>query len=210
MGKLRILCVHGYRQSEKIFREKSGGFRKLFKRYIDFVFLSAPHEIPEEINLARPEEDRERGWWFSKPDRSYHALDKTDISTGYEDSVALVKSTIASDGPFDGILGFSQGASFVSLLCTLQKELHFKFAILIAGFKSMLSAHSEMYSAPIECPSFHVIGSTDGVIPSHCSEELMESFTSPQVYRHEGGHYIPSSPLLRTALLEFLAPFNSQ
>ncbi len=211
MGKLRVLCIHGYRQNEKIFRERSGGFRKLFKKHIDFVCLSAPHEIPEEANLSRPEEDRERGWWFSRLGNSYHAMDTTDISTGYGESLQIIKDKIASEGPFDGVLGFSQGASFVSLLCTLranpENNIDFKFAIMIAGFKSLVSFHVPMYTSPIDCPSLHIIGSTDGIIPTEASEELLKTFVNGTVYRHDGGHYIPSSPQLRTTLLDYLAPY---
>ena len=57
---------------------------------------------------ARPEAERERGWWFSKPERRYNnALDKTDTCIGYSESLEMVKERFALDGPFDGILGFS-------------------------------------------------------------------------------------------------------
>ena len=209
--KLKVLCIHGYRQNEKLFRERSGGLRKLLKKHIDFIFLTAPHEIPEEINLARAQEDRERGWWFSKPGNSYNAMDKTDICTGYKESLQAVKEKFLSDGPFDGIMGFSQGAAFVSLLCILKNDpasgINFKFAVMIAGFRSLVSPHIGMYGDPIDCPSFHTIGATDGVIPTQSSEELLATFVGGVAYRHDGGHYIPSSPTLRTAFQEFLAPF---
>ena len=214
MGKLKVLCIHGYRQNEKIFREKSGGFRKLVKKHIEFTFLSAPHEIPEEANLARPEEEREKGWWFSRPERNYSAMDQTDLCTGYQESLQCIKDKLSSEGPFDGILGFSQGAAFVSLLCTYRGDtnnnIDFKFAIMIAGFRSQVAPHCVMYNTPIDCPSFHAIGSTDGVIPTQASEELLSAFVGGVAYRHDGGHYVPSSPQLRTALLEFLAPFISK
>lgn len=43
--------------------------------------------------------------------------------------------------------------------------LDFKFAILVAGFKSRSSGHSVYYNAPITCPTLHVFGDTDRVIP---------------------------------------------
>lgn len=212
MGKLKVLCLHGYRQNSKIFRERSGGFRKLFKKYIDFTFVAAPHEIPEDVNLTRPEEEREMGWWFSKPN-SYNAMDRTDICTGYQESLQVIKEKLLSNGPFDGIMGFSQGASLVSLLCILRSNptegIGFQFAILIAGFKSLVSPHAPLYDTRIDCPSFHTIGATDGVIPTQASEELLAIFVNGVGYRHDGGHYVPSSPHLRTAMLEFLVPFMS-
>lgn len=210
---MKVLCLHGYRQNNKIFRERSGGFRKLFKKYIDFTFVTAPHEIPEEVNLTRPEEEREMGWWFSKPNKSYNAMDRTALSTGYQESLQVVKEKFASEGPFDGVIGFSQGASLVSLLCILRSNptegIQFKFAILMAGFKSLVSPHAVLYDTRIDCPSFHTIGATDGVIPTQASEDLLATFIDGVAYRHDGGHYVPSSPQLRTAILEFLTPFMS-
>ena len=214
MVKLRVLCLHGYRQNETVFRERSGALRKLIKKHIDFTFITAPHVIPEEANLARPEAEQERGWWFSKPSRSYNAMDRTDTCIGFEESLKLVQDVFESQGPFDGILGFSQGAAFASLLCVLQNDpnnkIEFKFAILIAGFQSLVSPHGHMYADPIDCPSFHTIGSTDGVIPTQSSEELLSKFVDGTAYRHGGGHYVPASPQLRTAISEFLTPFISE
>ena len=116
MPKLKVLCLHGYRQNETTFRERTGALRKLLKKHIDFVFISAPHEIPEPVNLSRPEEERERGWWFSRAGRSYNAMDTTDFCIGYEESLQVVKEMFETQGPFDGLLGFSQGAAFVSLV----------------------------------------------------------------------------------------------
>lgn len=43
---LRILCVHGYRQTGKSFREKLGAFRKLLGKRTELVFITAPHIVP--------------------------------------------------------------------------------------------------------------------------------------------------------------------
>lgn len=43
--------------------------------------------------------------------------------------------------------------------------LSFKFAILVAAFKSRSSGHSIYYTEPITCPTLHVFGDTDRVIP---------------------------------------------
>ena len=141
-------------------------------------------------------------------------MDKTDTCIGFEESLKLVQDVFEAQGPFDGILGFSQGAAFVSLLCVLRNDpsnkIEFKFSILIAGFQSLVSQHQHMYSNPIDCPSFHTIGSTDGVIPTQSSEELLSMFVDGIAYRHSGGHYVPASPQLRTAINEFLAPFISE
>ncbi len=55
--------------------------------------------------------------------------------------------------PFDGILGFSQGAALVAMLCALQEQkleaaFNFRFAILVAGFRSACSQHQHFYEGP--------------------------------------------------------------
>ena len=47
----------------------------------------------------------------------------------------------------------------------LAGSLQFSFAIFVAGFKSRSSSHDIYYKRPISCPSLHVFGDTDRVIP---------------------------------------------
>ena len=39
------MCIHGYRQNEKMFREKTGAFRKIVGKHTDLVFITAPHAV---------------------------------------------------------------------------------------------------------------------------------------------------------------------
>lgn len=41
---------------------------------------------------------------------------------GFEESIKVVEKAFEEHGPFDGLLGFSQGACFVALLCDLQQR----------------------------------------------------------------------------------------
>ena len=208
--KLKILCLHGYRQNETTFRERTGALRKLLKRNADFFFISAPHVIPEEENLKRPLEQQERGWFFSRPGKAYKGTDETDLCIGLEESLEAVRHAVSELGPFDGVLAFSQGASLASMFCYYRDsnpELHFQFMIFFSGFKSGLKPHSHMYTTEFQCPSFHTMGASDSIIPPQLSRELAATFQDSVTYNHEGGHFIPASPMLRTALQDFLKPF---
>lgn len=46
----------------------------------------------------------------------------SDLCIGFDDSVAVIEKIFLEQGPFDGILGFSQGAAFVSILCAMKKK----------------------------------------------------------------------------------------
>lgn len=58
MAPLRVLCIHGYRQNGSSFREKTGALRKLLKKQVELVYLSAPHSVQQgesSTSLCPPE-----------------------------------------------------------------------------------------------------------------------------------------------------------
>lgn len=62
-------------------------------------------------------------WWFTNEEtKTYSSKEFESKCFGFEESVKLIESVILEKGPFDGIVGFSQGACFLSLLCCLQQH----------------------------------------------------------------------------------------
>ncbi|XP_008292446.1 esterase OVCA2 [Stegastes partitus] len=225
MAPLRVLCVHGYRQNGGSFRDKTGALRKLLKKQVELIYMTAPLKVEpdrhgevavkENDSAPGPRGDEDsRGWWFSDTQaRSFSAQQQCEESLGLEDSVASVREAVKAQGPFDGILGFSQGAAFVAMLCSLQEqkvepEFNFHFAILVAGFRSACKEHQKFYSAPLQMPSLHVFGQEDRVIPDSMSRELLPSFQDPQVLIHPGGHFVPAASAHRQTYQDFLKRFQ--
>ncbi|KAF7994463.1 hypothetical protein HCN44_003935 [Aphidius gifuensis] len=188
--------IHGYRQSDVVFRGKLGSLRKSFKQKVDFIFAQAPHIVPPLEQLDNDEENTAdaKGWWFNTEDHSFIATEPSDLSVGFQDSLTSIENIFEKEGPFDGVLGFSQGASFVSILCAIQQKkmssIKFDFAILISGFKSLCQPHQIYYNEKINLPSLHVYGETDKIIPPAMAKDLAESFDDSQVVVHEGGHFV--------------------
>ena len=91
--KLRLLCIHGYRQSAKTSREKLGSFRKLVGKVADLEFITAPHLIPSD----NPEEQDQYGWWFSQSSKTFDAHEETECDLGFQESVDLITKTIRCD-----------------------------------------------------------------------------------------------------------------
>ncbi|KAK9968472.1 hypothetical protein ABG768_002797 [Culter alburnus] len=220
---LRILCIHGYRQNGNSFREKTGALRKLLKKQVELVYISAPHQVPaiqnetnqEPEKSARSGEEDQRGWWFSDVQaRSFNAKQECESSLGLEESIEAVKTAVKDLGPFDGILGFSQGAALVAMLCALQEQklqpdFNFRFAILVAGFRSACSQHQRFYKGPaITIPSLHVFGQDDRVIPEEMSRDLLPAFDGAQILFHPGGHFVPAASSHRQTYQDFLKKFQ--
>ncbi|XP_037074709.1 esterase OVCA2-like isoform X2 [Pollicipes pollicipes] len=203
---LRVLMIHGYRQNASSCREKSGAFRKLTKRHIDPVFISAPLVVPSKPDEANSAD--ERGWWFSGADDSFSAGQQSELCRGFEASLATVRAAALEHAPIDGVLGFSQGAALVGLLCALQQrgelDWTFRFAILVAGFRSRSMPHAKLYEESITLPTLHVFGDTDRVIPKEMSEDLLKCYTDAAVLNHSGGHHIPATSKDKGVYLEFL------
>jgi len=203
--KLKLLCLHGYRQSGKAAREKLGSFRKAVGKVAELDFVTAPHSIPGE--------EEQYGWWFSKEDRSFDAHDYVECELGFQQSIDTVV-TAWQGGCYDGLFAFSQGASLGAHLCLLQHlgrlPIEFKFAILVAGFASRSSSHQEDWQAAkagggqVNLPTLHMIGETDKVIEKEMSEELLPFFMSPHVVTHEGGHHVPATGVPKASVLAFL------
>ncbi|KAI9316561.1 serine hydrolase FSH [Obelidium mucronatum] len=235
----RILCLHGYSQNEKVFRKRSAVLRKdLAAAGAELIYVTAPHLAPvpdqeldamtevERLRLHSEQkpEDVLKGWWVSNAEKTGQV--------GYKESIQLLKKIWIEQGPFDGILGFSQGAAMAPLLLS---ELAFastvndatpyilpRFMIIVSGFVS--SAVTGMADAPdqesvlnlwpqgkIPVPAMHVIGLGDAwVLPSE-SHRLVERFVEgvSVVIEHEGGHYIPTTADMRTRFKEFVASQTS-
>ena len=141
---LKLLCLHGYRQSGAGFRTKTGGLRKHLKKRCEYTFIDAPHTIPDSEDL---------GWWFSKAD-SYDATEKTSEDNGFDQTIDFLAKVFEEQGPFDGILSFSQGACLGAILCILKQQgdarfANFNFAIIAAGYRSRTEQHQHFYKVSI-------------------------------------------------------------
>ncbi|GLV31798.1 uncharacterized protein CBL_07558 [Carabus blaptoides fortunei] len=179
---------------------------KIVHKFAQFTYITAPHKvIPvdnleniDEPNIQQSTDSEQYGWWFNRDDRTFRGIRKGGPAIGFEDSVRLVEETFEEHGPFDGILGFSQGACFVSLLCDLQQrgilKCKFNFAIMASGFKSGSLPHLKYYEESINIPTMHIYGKNDQIIPTEMSEALASCYEEEAlIVTHDGGHYLPAS-----------------
>lgn len=182
--KLKVLCLHGYRQNGESFRSKIGSFRKFVNKFAEFTFLDAPHIAPPIDSSAETDGmvlklsyikhllksllEYQKSWWFNKEDGTFKGTNKCGPAFGFEESLRLVEKTWIEQGPFQGLLGFSQGACFVGLLCALAEQekttIDPQFAIMGAGFRSGSLAHINYYQHPVTIPTIHIYGDTDDII----------------------------------------------
>eukprot|EP01132_Coremiostelium_polycephalum_P010106 gene10106-12395_t len=77
--------------------------RKSMKDIADFVYIDAPHIVDESKGTA--------SWWRATGDGKEYK--------GWETTIDYLRDIFITKGPFDGVLGFSQGAVLCSLLCSI-------------------------------------------------------------------------------------------
>ncbi|KAK9759409.1 hypothetical protein K7432_017676, partial [Basidiobolus ranarum] len=206
----------GYTQNADVFSKKTSALRRSCEEFGDFVYVSAPHSaIPSnDSGLYTPQatSDSLRVWYFTKTEENV-VYDKLD------ESLEFLKDVLNTEGPFDGIIGFSQGAALAGILSGLLEHREgsifqtctqpaFRFGVFFGGYKSALPEHGSLFNPPLKCPSLHVIGLYDAVISKERSEELSKCFQSSTVLYHEGGHFVPASPGIKKDCVKFLRQFS--
>eukprot|EP00038_Savillea_parva_P024604 m.44501 g.44501 ORF g.44501 m.44501 type:complete len:340 (-) comp6533_c1_seq1:29-1048(-) len=151
--QLRILCLHGHGQTPTMFREKTGGFRKGVKRWVEWTFLAAPHSaapssaVPLQPPLApessspavssgdahpvayagdgkAPTDDAvnsEHGLsWYNFSALAHGTTEgQQTYLASVQQSLDAIEDMCVREGPFDGLFGFSQGASLTALVLAL-------------------------------------------------------------------------------------------
>lgn len=207
-SKLKILALHGYRQNGDGFKSKLGSFRKFINKYAELVFVTAPHVAPPlpDSEPGTEPDPAQRGWWFNKEDGTFKGTNKNGPAIGFEESLKLVEK-VWKEEQCCGLLGFSQGACFVGLLCDLSARgmtsIRPEFAVLSSGFRSGSLVHLNFYESKVQIPSLHIYGEADEIIPQEMSMALADTFTDPQVLTHPGGHFLPAQAAQKQTYVEF-------
>jgi Ran GTPase-activating protein (RanGAP) involved in mRNA processing and transport/predicted esterase len=185
--RLRVLVLHGMRQSARRLRERLRTLDRALDDVVEFVYLDGPYAVDDAV-------PHQRCWWKTSDDNRAYA--------GWEASVRQIDAHL----PADGVLGFSQGAALTGLYAALRTDA-LRFVICVAGFPSRADAHQVLLEPDsIALPSFHLWGERDTMVEPARSRALAEVFVGPTLQSHAGGHFAPDH-LPVDALRVFLTAF---
>jgi len=184
---IRVLCFHGYHGNASILRGQMAALVSAMPSNIDFLYVDAP-------SLARGD----FGWWH-------------EGFSGWKRTLAWAQELFATQPRFDGVFGFSQGAALVGLLAAANEseayrtseEGWFDFAALVGGFKSGSPQHADLFGRKLAIPSVHVMGLSDGIVPSRDSRVLAAAFKDPLIIEHGGGHIVPGTDAVTHPVAQF-------
>lgn len=190
---------------------------------MQFTFPTAPHRlIPAETPSSSDSTwaalnhrdaavtaaiDQAYGWWR-------RAGESPPIYDGMAPTFDTLATTILTDGPFDGVIGFSQGGALAGMLAAaldgrafppglapsspfssnppLQPPL--RFCIVYSGFRGMDARCDPLFEPRIATLGLHFLGQLDGVVEESRSQALINSWDQDRlrVVVHPGGHFLPS------------------
>ncbi|CAI0551789.1 unnamed protein product, partial [Linum tenue] len=195
--KLRILCLHGFRQNASSFKGRTASLAKKLKKIAELVFVDAPHELPyiycpvqdhaKESSSPSlqppppPDNCRRKFAWFIAPD-----------GTGSSET-----HWQAADAQFDPLQYQQQTEGFDASVEHLRSiEINFRFAILCSGF-AVTPLGKKIENGSIKIPSLHIFGSVvgkDRQIDNEASRYLASLFEDgcSVVIEHGCGHIIPT------------------
>ena len=214
---VRLLALHSFRTSAAIFKaqmrragwllpEGEPPSRSPGENAVEVVFLDAPFEasgaLPPRIAEFFPDGPYLE-WW--------NASDDGKVYEGLGDTLTYVNDFVAREGPFQGVIGFSQGGTLAALLCAMQEgrgrlgtsagasssttgsvqltQKDFQCCICLCGLRSRVNEHQQLYESRIHLPNMHFLGKADAL--TAYSRRLVASFIDPIVVEHSRSHVVP-------------------
>ena len=211
-SKTRILVLHGFCDSAQVREYQMRALTRQMKD-LELTFLNAPFPFVNHGFLSSttnaPTEPRYQ--WMSY--RLEWAMGEFPYDT-IKESVDYVNDYINQNGPFDGLLGFSQGAVVcVTMLAKIPTwstlPSCIKFVILV-GCPHVADPTIRSFLGSLQgqdvLPTLHVSGRNDTLITTELSEIAFRYFnpSKAEFYVHKGGHYCPSDSDFRLKLRDFI------
>lgn len=197
---LKILVLHGFGSSAEACKRQ---VRPLFDSLdvaCELHFVNGMHDAPQLLAMMFGGSSG-NAWWSMHP---------SSQGEGYADSLRQLIDVLEFEPKrkhtksFDGILGFSQGASMVAMLVAeqaIRKKSWFNFACCISGFipsiermKNKIDVLCRKTNIHQVVPSWHSFGANDIVIQKEKSLALAQMMNKSVVCDcHAGGHEVNTS-----------------
>ncbi|KAF4440058.1 hypothetical protein F53441_12380 [Fusarium austroafricanum] len=200
---MRILCLHGAGTNSEIFRIQLGSvIHNLLQDdpTLSFEFYDAEVECPPAKGIEALSEGPFYEWYSWDPQQRILPAETTT------DAIDNVLDMIAEEGPFDGVVGFSQGAAIIASVLAhyskqnpLQPQTNlFKFAMFICGSKPFtydgMSRIDHCCKPIVQIPTAHVVGKKDQWYKESLGLFALCDSHSAKIYDHGQGHSLPVNP----------------
>lgn len=212
-----ILMLHGYKQSDTIFYKKTSGLRKHLTKHCNYELFYPCGQLKIEAHQAgdhtgvedQPDTVDMYSWLYRD---NVTGISKISNDLSVAPLFKYVEENITAKGKkLVGIIGFSQGACFTSVLIEYYSHLdileNLKFGIMFSGFhlpeesilKESVNKVIETKNREESLKSLHVMGTLDTVVEDSKTLGLFEHYEkkhgseNTELLKHLGGHYVPNN-----------------
>ncbi|TNV76050.1 hypothetical protein FGO68_gene8372 [Halteria grandinella] len=245
--KLRVLCLYGMNNTIESFQLMTEPLRERYGNLIEFVYINGPILLDPEVYppeagfLKKGIKGPFRAWLQRYNADDLTTEEKAQIQrtlqpfgetpddkgymTGFDESLQTLIKAFREQGPFDGVLSFSQGSSMYRYFNwwtqVKKREEHRdiklpRFHMMFAGttyVNAMVKVDGVWYrhgDHPCQIETLHVYGKKDPFFGLCEAETLL--FKPITVVVHQEGHKIPKehTPDNQKIIDDFVASKNRE
>ncbi|KAK3321990.1 serine hydrolase FSH [Apodospora peruviana] len=198
---MRFLCLHGTGTNSQVFETQLANILYELEGNHTYEFVEGTSPAPMAAEIQG---------FFPSTDEYFQYYDQTSAPS-MNTALDQLEGYLASEGPFDGVIGYSQGASLAAtyLIRTAQRHpsapLPFRCAIFFSGGRPLdprsldedrlvLINPDGVTDAVVAMPTANIWGRNDRLWPG--SSEILFKLCDPAVRSsciHDEGHDIPGA-----------------
>ena len=191
---LKILTLHGGGGSGVSMRNAISDIRATLGPDITYVHATTPES---------------NGVWFQDPPGG-KKQPTTDLNWA-NNAIVYLDDIISNNGPFDGIMGYSQGSAMTILYTSMHPDI-FRFVVTFCGYlpETHLGLMNTITAASkLNISSLFYMSTLDTIITNTQTQAASEVFLNPNIIIDVGvgGHQPPSSGSSLQSVVQFINTF---
>lgn len=143
---------------------------------------------------------------LESPEATMRSLAETKGSTrqAIKNALEEIEATIQEHGPFDAVIGYSEGAMLASLLLVEDRRQEeeggiprrFKMGVFFCGWPPISTVNDEVllgdqYAELIDVPTCHVVGANDPFVSGSVALHNLCNNDQLRLFDHGRGHIVP-------------------
>lgn len=195
--KLRLLGLHGFRTSGDILQRQLSKWDPSLHDLIDVDCIDAPLPSVGKSDVEGIFEGPYYEWFrFNKDFTEFYYMDEM---------FSYITDYMKLHGPYDGLIGFSQGAIISGCIAGLQEKglalqdvPPIRLVVLVAPAQLRAPHLKIVYEEPtIKCPTLAFLGDKDWL--RSAGLDALKSFANCTIINHRHGHTVPRLDEAETA-----------
>ncbi len=199
--KKKILCLHGYAMNRDWFRQWLQPVELALHSQAELVYAQGPIVCPADEVRAMVRQFQFKlsatligpglnwCWYRATTDKPPHYI-------GLDETLQWLHLLNEREGPFDAVLGWSQGAAMAAIIAAQQQngvgyDFSLRWLLLCGGFLPGDVEVRRLFSPAIQLPSLHAVGKLESDFMRQRGKNLHAVFHQADWLETPVGHVLP-------------------